>query len=180
MNIRNQNWSTKKVVKTFLGVLALALPVGLAQGFYLGGTVGTPLSATSSTGPSTDSFELGAQVGFDPFPAFGVRVGAEGNPFDGELKILSGDALFRFFLPLSATSLYAGGGIDALFSTPVTLSSSLEGADLIAHALGGLEFRLGSFGVFGEVLPSYFVGNDFSDSSSYYVRLRGGVNFHFF
>ncbi len=162
-------------LKMLFCTVLLALPVGFAQ-FYLGGTVGTPLSAPVNP---TDYVELGAQLGFDPLPGFGVRVGAEGNPFNGGLKLAGGDALFRFFLPLSATSLYTGLGADALFGTQPTSLAAFREAQLIAHVLGGLELRLGSFGVFGELLPSYKIGSDFTSSGAYFVRLRGGVNLHF-
>ena len=162
-------------LKMLFCTVLLALPVGFAQ-FYLGGTVGTPLSAPENP---TDYFELGAQLGFDPLPGFGVRVGAEGNPFNGGFKLASGDAIFRFFLPLSATSFYTGLGADALFSTQPTSLAALRDAQLIAHVLGGLELRWGRLGVFGELLPSYKIGADFTNSSAYFVRLKGGVNVHF-
>ncbi len=165
-------------IKALVCTALLALPVGFAQHFYLGGTVGTPLSSNLSN--PTDYFELGAQLGFDPLPGFGVRVSAEGNPFNGGFKLASGDAVFRFFLPLSATSLYTGLGADALYEVQPSSVSELSNGRLVAHVLGGLEFRLGGFGLFGELLPSYFVGEDFASRSAYFVRLRGGVNFHFF
>ena len=168
-----------KTVKTLLCLVALALPVGFAQHFYLGGTVGTPLSATFNS--PLEYVELGAQLGFDPFPGFGVRVSAEGNPSSGGLKLASGDAVFRFFLPLSYHSFYTGLGADALFDAQPTSFTSLQGAQLVAHALGGFELRLiGGFGVFGEIVPSYLIGSDFTSRSAYFVRLRGGLNFHFF
>ena len=168
----------EKTLKALFCLVALALPVGFAQHFYLGGTVGTPLSATFNS--PLDYVELGAQLGFDPLPGFGVRVSAEGNP-SGGLKVASGDAVFRFFLPLSYHSFYAGLGADALFSAQPTSLSALQDAQLVAHALGGFELRLiGGFGIFGEIVPSYLVGADFSSRSAYFVRLRGGLNFHFF
>ena len=165
-------------MKALFCTVLLALPVGFAQHFYLGATLGTPLS--SNLNSPTDYFELGAQLGFDPLPGFGVRVFAEGNPFNGGFKLASADALFRFFLPLSSTSLYTGLGADALYSTQPSSLSEFRNARLVAHVPLGAEFRLGSFGVFGELLPSYFVGDDFTSRSAYFVRLRGGVNFHFF
>lgn len=164
-------------LKALFCTLLLALPVGFAQHLYLGATVGTPLSVPDSP---TDYFELGAQLGFDPLPSFGVRVSAEGNPFNGGFKLASADAIVRFFLPLSATSLYTGIGADAFYSIQPSSLSELRNARLVAHVPLGAEFRLGSFGFFGELLPSYFVGSDFTSRNAYFVRLRGGVNFHFF
>ncbi len=171
--------STLKTLKILFCLVVLALPVSFAQHVYLGGTVGTPLSSTFNS--PLDYAELGAQLGFDPLPGFGVRVSAEGNPVNGGLKLASGDAVFRFFLPLSYHSFYTGLGADALFNAPPTSLSSLQDAQLVAHALGGFELRLiGGFGVFGEIVPSYLIGSDFISRSAYFVRLRGGLNFHFF
>ena len=167
-----------KTLKALFCLVVFALPVSFAQHFYLGGTVGTPLAQPVSP---AGYVELGAQLGFDPFPGFGVRVSAEGNPFSSGLKLVSGDAVFRFFLPLSYHSFYTGLGADALLNAQPTSLSDLRNAQLVAHALGGFELRLiGGFGVFGELVPSYFIGADFTSRSAYFVRLRGGVNFHFF
>ncbi len=70
-------------------------------------------------------------------------------------------------------------GADAYFPSQPDGVDDLEDADLVAHALAGLEFRLGRFGLFAEALPSYVLGEDFSDSDAYYLRARGGLNFHF-
>ncbi len=164
-------------LKALLCTLLFALPIGSAQYFYVGATVGTPLSLPASP---VDYAELGAQFGFDPLPGFGVRVSAEGNPLNGGFKLASADAIFRFFLPFSATSLYTGLGADAFYTTQPSSLSELRNARLVAHVPLGAEFRLGSFGFFGELLPSYFVGSSLTSRNAYYLRLRGGVNFHFF
>lgn len=166
-----------KIVHSFLFLVLLALPVGFAQQLYLGATLGTPL--TSEIEDLTDSFELGAQLGLDFLPGFGVRASTEGNPFSGGFKLASGDAIFRFYLPLSPNSVYAGLGADAFFSSQPNSVADLDDADLVAHALAGLEFRLGRFGLFAETLPSYIVGRDFSNRNAYYLRARSGINFHF-
>ncbi len=166
-------------IRTLLSVLALALPFGFAQQLYVGAALGTPLTSADEIDDLTDSFELGAQFGLDFLPSFGVRAAIEGNPYSGGFKLASGDAIFRFYLPMSPNSLYTGLGADAYFSDQPDAVSDLEEADLVAHALAGLEFRLGRFGLFAEALPSYVVGRDFSDRNSYYLRARSGVNFHF-
>lgn len=166
-----------KIVRHFLFLVLLALPVGFAQHLYLGATLGTPLE--SEVEAPTDFFELGAQVGFDVLPSVGARVVAEGNPFNGGLKLGSGDVLFRFYLPLSPNSVYAGVGADAFFSSQPNSVDDFRDADLVAHALAGFEFRLGHFGLFAEALPSYIMGQDFSNRNAYYLRARSGVNFHF-
>ena len=167
-----------KTLRMLFFAALLALPVGFAQHLYLGATVGTPLSANFNS--LTDYVEFGAQLGLDPFPGFGVRVSAEGNPFNTGLKLASGDALFRFFLPFSGTQFYTGLGADALFNAPPTSLSAFGDAQLVAHVLGGVEVYLGSFGVFAEAVPSYLVGSDFTSRSAYFVRLRGGLNFYLF
>lgn len=167
----------KIIVRPVLLLALLALPVGFAQQLYLGATLGTPLE--SEIEDLTDSFELGAQLGFDFLPGFGVRASAEGNPFNSGLKLGSGDAIFRFYLPLSPNSVYAGVGADAFFNSQPTSVDDLGDANLVAHALAGLEFRLGHFGLFAEALPSYILGEDFSNRNAYYLRARSGVNFHF-
>ena len=166
-----------KIVRPFLFLVLLALPVGFAQHLYLGATLGTPLQ--SEVEAPTDFFELGGQVGFDFLPSFGVRASAEGNPFNGGLKLGSGDAIFRFYLPLSPTSVYAGVGANAFFSSQPSSVDDFGDADLVAHALAGLELRLGHFGLFAEALPSYIIGQDFNSRSAYYLRARSGINFHF-
>lgn len=166
------------LLKASLCALLLALPVGFAQGFYLGVNVATPLS--DEIDEPTDAFELGAQLGYDPLPGFGVRVAAEGNPLNGGFKLASADAVFRFYVPLSATNVYTGFGLDALYAVQPSSVAALTDLQPVLHALGGIEFRLSTFGLFAELLPSYLIGQDFTDSSAYFVRLRGGVNVHFF
>jgi hypothetical protein len=171
-----QNFAQNFVKIALLSAL-LALPVAFAQQFYLGATLGTPLE--NEIEDLTDSFELGAQFGLDFLPGFGVRASAEGNPFNRGLKLGSGAAVFRFYLPLSPNSVYAGVGADAFFSSQPNSVDDLENANLVAHALAGLEFRLGRFGLFAEALPSYIIGQDFSNRNAYYLRARSGINFHF-
>lgn len=159
-------------------LLALALPVGWAQGAYVGVVAGTPLRA-EITAP-TDAFELGGQFGFDAAGGFGARVAVEGNPFNTGLKLGSATAIFRFYLPLSYNSFYTGVGADAFFGAQPGSLNDLRGASPIAHALLGFEGRLiGGFGVFAEVLPSYIVGSSPTERASYYLRGRSGVNFYF-
>ena len=167
------------MMKSLLCIFLLALPVGFAQQLYLGAALGTPLTSPDDIEEITDSFELGAQFGLDFLPSLGVRAAIEGNPFSGGFKLASGDAIFRFYLPMSPNSVYTGLGADAYFSNQPDSVSDLEAADLVAHALGGVEFRLGRFGLFAEALPSYIIGNDPSERTSYYLRARSGVNFHF-
>jgi hypothetical protein len=158
--------------------VALALPVGWAQGAYVGAVVGTPLRA-EFTAP-TDTFELGGQLGFDAVGGFGARVAVEGNPFNTGLKLGSATAIFRFYLPLSYNSLYTGVGADAFFGVQPGSLNDLRGASPIAHALLGFEGRLiGGFGLFAEVLPSYIVGGSPTERTSYYLRGRSGINFYF-
>jgi hypothetical protein len=167
----------RNAARPLLLAALLALPVAFAQGLYVGATLGTPLE--SEIEDPTDAFELGAQVGFNFRPGFGVRVAAEGNPFNGGLKLGSGDAIFRFYLPLSPNSVYAGVGADAFFSGQPNSVDDFRDVALVAHALAGLEFRLGHFGLFAEALPSYILGQDFSNRNAYYLRARSGINFHF-
>ncbi len=172
--------------KTTLLLLALALPVGMAQEFYLGAVLGSPLSSVDDVSTPLD-VELGAQLGIDFLPSIGIRAAVEGNPENGRFELVSGDAIFRFYLPLSPNSVYTGLGADVYFAAdspavvgpPADFLDSLEQGDLAVHALAGLEFRLGRFGLFAEALPSYVLGEDFSDSDAYYLRARGGLNFHF-
>ena len=92
--------------KALLCALFLALPVGFAQGFYFGVSVGTPLS--SDADKITDFAELGAQLGYDlSTVGFGVRLAAEGNPLNGGFKLASADALFRYYLPLWPALIHA-------------------------------------------------------------------------
>ncbi len=168
-----------KPFKTSVLLLVLALPVAFAQQLYLGATLGTPLASANDMESITGSSELGAQFGLDFLPSFGIRAAIEGNPSDGGFKLASGDTIFRFYLPLSPNSVYAGVGADAYFSTQPDAARDFEDADLVAHALAGLEFRLGRFGLFAEALPSYVLGNSFSGSDAYYLRARSGINFHF-
>lgn len=167
------------MLKTLFLLVSLALPVSFAQQFYVGAALGTPLTRSDDIEHLTDSFELGAQLGMDFLPSFGVRVSTEGNSFNSGLKLASGDAVLRYHLPLSPNSFYAGFGVDAYFSRQPDAVNDLEEADLAAHALGGVEFRLGRFGLFAEALPSYLIGNEFAERTSYYLRARSGVNFHF-
>lgn len=168
----------KTLLKTLLCTLFLALPVGFAQGFYFGVSVGTPLS--SEVDEVTDLAELGAQLGYDlSTVGFGVRLAAEGNPLNGGLKLVSADALFRYYLPLSVTNFYTGVGLDALYAVQPSSLQALVDLQPVLHVLGGAELRLSNFGLFAEIVPSYLVGQDFADSSAYFVRLRGGVNVHF-
>jgi len=166
-----------QLYKTTLLLLALALPVGMAQEFYLGAVLGSPLSSVDDASSLTDT-ELGAQLGIDFLPSLGIRAAIEGNPSNG-VELASGDAIFRFYLPLSPNWVYTGVGADAYFPSQPDGVDDLEDADLAAHALAGLEFRLGRFGLFAEALPSYVLGEDFSDGDAYYLRARGGLNFHF-
>lgn len=167
----------KNALRTALTLFALLLPVGFAQQFYLGAAAGTPLSSDIES--VTDSFELGAQLGIDFLPSFGVRASVEGNIPRGDLRLGSLDALYRFYLPLSPNSIYVGGGADAFFTSSPNSLDDLRNAPLGAHAVAGAEVRFGRFGFFAEALPSYIVGQDFSDEDAYYLRARGGVNFHF-
>lgn len=172
--------------KVLLLLLALALPVGFAQEFYLGAVLGNPLSSVDDVSTPLD-VELGAQLGIDFLPSIGIRAAVEGNPENGRFELASGDAIFRFYLPLSPNSVYVGLGADLYFADdsptvvgpPPDFLDSLEQGNLAAHVLAGLEFRLGRFGLFAEALPSYALGEDFSDSDAYYLRARGGLNFHF-
>ncbi len=164
--------------KVLLWVLFLVLPFGFAQGFYAGVSVGTPLS--SDVDEITDVAELGVQLGYDlSNVGFGVRLAAEGNPFSGGFKLASADALFRYYLPLSVTNFYTGVGLDALYGVQPSSLEALADLQPVLHVLGGAELRLSNFGLFAEIVPSYLVGQDFTDSSAYFVRLRGGVNVHF-
>ena len=166
------------ISKVLLCALFLALPLGFAQGFYAGASVGTPLS--SDIDEVTDVAELGAQLGYDlSSVGFGVRLAAEGNPLNGGFKLASADALFRYYLPLSVTNFYTGVGLDALYGSQPSSLQALADLQPVLHVLGGAELRLGTFGLFAELVPSYLVGQDFADSSAYFVRLRGGVNVHF-
>lgn len=167
-----------QVFKTSLFLLALSLPVGFAQEFYLGAVLGSPLSSADGVSSLTDT-ELGAQLGINFLPSLGIRAAIEGNPSGGGFELASGDAIFRLYLPLSPNSVYTGVGADAYFPSQPNGVDDLEDADLAAHVLAGLEFRLGRFGLFAEALPSYVLGEDFSDSDAYYLRARGGLNFHF-
>ena len=175
-----------KSIKTSLLLLALALPVGFAQEFYLGAALGNPFSSVDDVSTPLD-VELGAQLGIDFLPSLGIRAAVEGNPENGRFELASGDAIFRFYLPLSPNSVYTGLGADVYFADdssavigpPSEFLDSLEQGDLAVHALAGLEFRLGRFGLFAEALPSYVVGEDTGDSDSYFLRARGGLNFHF-
>ena len=164
------------LLRTLLCTLFFALPVGFAQGFYFGVSVGTPLS--SEVDEVTDLAELGVQFGYD-LSGFGVRIKAEGNPLNGGFKLASADALFRFYLPLSATNFYTGIGLDALYASQPNSVQALADLQPVLHVLGGAELRLSNFGLFAEITPGYLVGQDFADSSAYFVRLRGGVNVHF-
>ncbi len=167
-----------KTYKTLLPLLVLALPVGFAQQFYLGAALGTPLASADDIDSVTDT-ELGAQLGIDFLPSVGIRAAVEGNPENGRFELVSGDAIFRFYLPLSPNSVYAGVGADAFFNSQPNSVDDLGDANLVAHALAGLELRLGHFGLFAEALPSYILGEDFSNRNAYYLRARSGVNFHF-
>ncbi len=168
----------KTLLRTLLCTLFLTLPVGFAQGFYFGVSVGTPLS--SDADDITDFAELGAQIGYDlSTVGFGVRLAAEGNPLNGGFKLASADALFRYYLPLSVTNFYTGIGLDALYAVQPNSLQALVDLQPVLHVLGGAELRLSNFGLFAEIVPSYLVGQDFADSSAYFVRLRGGVNVHF-
>lgn len=165
-------------LKTSLLLLVLALPVGFAQQFYLGAALGKALASADDVG-SLSGAELGAQLGIDFLPSVGVRAAIEGDPSSGSFELASGDAIVRLYLPLSPNSVYVGAGADAYFNAQPDAVDDLRDADLAAHVLAGLEFRLGRFGVFAEALPSYVLGEDTGDSDSYFFRTRGGLNFHF-
>ncbi len=171
-----------RFVRTLALLVLLALPAAFAQGLYLGVSLGTPL--TNQISDITEAAELGAQLGFDVIPYFGARVGLEGNPFSGGLKLVGADLLARTYIPLTYHNIYAGVGVDAFFLTEPSFED-LQNANLSAHAVVGGELRLGGpsgFGFFAEVMPSYLIGSDLSDLSnpqSYYLRARGGINYHF-
>ena len=167
----------KLLLKALLCALLLALPTAFAQGFYVGVDLSTPLS--SDVDAVTDLAEIGAQLGFDPVPGFGVRLAAEGNPLNGGLKLAFADAVFRFYAPLSENNFYTGFGLAALYAEQPSSGAGLADFQPVVHALAGGELRAGTFGFFGELLPSYLIGQDFTDLSAYFVRLRGGVNVHF-
>ena len=164
--------------KVLLLLLALALPVGFAQQFYLGAALGKALTSADDV-RSLRGAELSAQLGIDFLPSVGVRAALEGDLPSGSFKLASADAILRFYLPLSPSAIYVGAGADAYFSAQPDAVDDFKNADLAAHALAGLEFRLGRFGLFAEALPSYALGDDFRNSDSYYLRARSGVNFHF-
>lgn len=172
------NVTLPRLLPKLLCALLLALPVGCAQGLYFGVSVGTPLSADIDE--ITDIAEIGAQLGYDlSTVGFGVRLAAEGNPLNGGFKLASADALFRYYLPLSVSNFYTGVGLDALYGSQPTSLQALADLQPVLHVLGGAELRLSNFGLFAEIVPSYLIGQDFADSSAYFVRLRGGVNVHF-
>lgn len=58
-------------------------------------------------------------------------------------------------------------------------ADDLRSGDFGAHAVGGVEFRLGRFGLFGEVQPVYLVGEDYAGEDAYYLRTRTRLNSHF-
>ena len=87
--------------------------------------------------------------------------------------------LLRFYAPLSANNVYTGFGLAALYAEQPRSGAELADFEPVLHALVGGELRASNFGFFGELLPSYLIGQDFTSSSAYFVRLRGGVNVHF-
>lgn len=172
-----------KLFRTLALLSILALPAAFAQGLYFGVSLGTPL--TSQITDFTEAAELGAQLGFDFIPYFGVRIGLEGNPFSGGLKLAGADLLARTYVPLTYHNFYGGIGLDGFFLTEPATVEELQAVNLSAHVVVGGELRLSGkngFGLFAEVLPSYLVGDSLtslSDSSSYYLRARAGLNYHF-
>lgn len=167
----------RTIFRSFLLAALLALPVGFAQGFYIGAIVGTPITGTVTS--VTDAAELGAQIGIDFIPNVGLRLAAEGNPLNGGLKLGGGDLIIRTFLPLTYNNFYAGLGADVLYATQPASVDELSDGNLVAHALVGGELRLANVGLFAELIPNYFVGANPTSRSAYFLRARGGVNYHF-
>ena len=169
--------------RTLVLLVLLALPTAFAQGLYLGVSLGTPLS--SQIDEITEAAELGAQLGFDFIPFFGARVGLEGNPFSGGLKLLGADLLARTYVPLTYHNFYGGIGVDGFWLTEPATVEELSAVNLSAHVVVGGELRLSGengLGIFAELLPSYLVGDDLasiSNPQSYYLRARAGLNYHF-
>ncbi len=164
-----------------LGLLVLlALPAAFAQGIYLGVSLATPL--TNQVTDITGAAELGAQLGFDFIPYLGGRVGIEGNPFSGGLKLAGADLLARTYIPLTYHNFYGGVGLDGFYLVEPSSLAELQAVNLSAHVVVGGELRLGGpsgFGFFAEALPSYLVGWDYANPNSYYLRARAGINYHF-
>lgn len=169
-----------RFVRTLALLVLLAVPAAFAQGLYLGVSLATPLKNQISD--ITEAAELGAQLGFDFIPYFGARVGLEGNPLSGGLKLAGADLLARTYIPLTYHNIYAGVGVDAFFLTEPLTPEGYLNPNLSAHVVAGGELRLGGpsgFGFFAEVLPSYLVGADYTSRAAYYLRARGGINYHF-
>lgn len=164
-------------------LVLLALPAASAQGLYLGVSLGTPL--TRQINDFTEAVELGAQLGLDFIPYFGARLGIEGNPFSGGLKLVGADLLARTYVPLTYHNFYGGLGLDGFYLVEPSTLEELRAINLSAHVVVGGELRLSGengFGIFAELLPSYLVGDDLSSLSnpqSYYLRARAGLNYHF-
>lgn len=170
-------------IRTLLLTALLALPAGFAQGFYLGGFLGTPLNPVTDL---TEAAEIGGQLGFDFIPYVGLRAAFEGNPFNGSL-LGSADLLVRTYIPLTYHNVYAGVGADAFFFSEPSSVEALQDPNLAAYAVVGGEFRFETmraqgFGLFAELMPHYLIGDDLSslaDPNSYFLRARGGINYHF-
>ncbi len=169
--------------RIFALLVLLALPGAYAQGLYLGVSLATPLDNQISD--FTEAAELGAQLGFDFIPFFGVRAGIEGNPFSGGLKLATVDLIGKTYVPLTYHNFYGGIGADGFFLTEPSSLEELQSVNLSAHVLVGGEFRpsgKSGVGIFVEALPSYLIGDDLaslSDPNAYYLRARAGINYHF-
>jgi len=122
---------------------------------------------------------VGAQFGLNFLPSFGLRAAVEGDVASADLQLASLDALYSFYLPMSPNSIYLGAGADLFNPSQLASVDDLQDGVFGAHAVAGAEFRLARFGLFGELQPGYMLGEDFSDEDAYYLRAKGGVNFHF-
>lgn len=147
-----------------LGDARSAAGVALAPRFYLGAGMTRP-------DRGEDAFVVSPRFGISFASGLGLRAALELHPASRRARMASAVLLYRSAQLWGLWGLYGGVGADAHFHGDLSLGETTEYG---AHALAGLELRLGPLGVFGEAQPGINLSGTLS-----YLNARAGVNLHF-
>jgi hypothetical protein len=147
--------------RAHLGDAQSAAGVALAPRFYLGAGMTRP-------DRGDDAFVVSPRFGVSFASGLGLRAALELHPASRRARMASAGLLYR---PAGLWGLYGGVGADAHFHGDLSLGETTEYG---AHALAGLELRLGPLGVFGEAQPGINLRGTLA-----YLNARAGVNLHF-
>lgn len=159
-------WTVRLLVVGMLMGVVAEQGGARAQGLYLGAGLSGPTDFQEFTP------KISVQAGVNPLPMFGARVSIDSIIQLSQFSIVSADALYRYSLPLSPVTIYVGGGPEFYLGNarPGFTRDDVLGV----HATGGAEFRLGQYGLYGELQPGLTLS-----SGNAIVKLRVGVNLHF-